>query len=518
MRKTYLPKAPEAPEANKPRRVFNTVPLEAHLARSTQGFDCLQLPEPSLVFADNQRCADPRTGIAAYGPYFKAGVAGPRQLRVGIIGARQGIEQSLRILDEISTLVEQDKSIDCVLNPSFPGLNSGAPFEVEIVTREDWHRSIHVHDLLRAMESCGDPGVKRGLLRDCFGRELRELSRLQNPPNVILCAISTPLEQLLSSPPNPGFGEKHLVETIPGAGRENSSRKSFHKFQSAIEAESIELLPTYLLLEQTLNPPPHATDHATQAWNLSLALLHKAGLPSWRLADADVHSCHVGVSFFRSHTGSSPDSWTSFAHAFAESGENFVAIGGAVASDSMAAKASDPHLDEEQAASLLGSVSATFKDKFGASPTKVVVYKTSAYSQPERAGFKTALEKTGKHALTTITRRGVFVVRPGKQPVLRGTAIPFGEKLGLVFTSGYVPFLQCYPGERLPQPLEIVENWGSIAFAEIATDMLRLTKLNMNSPRFYSEDPVPCAYLRQVREILEASGGEPSVIDGKYFV
>jgi hypothetical protein len=518
MRKTYLPKAPEAPKANKPRRVFNTVPLEVHLARSPHGFDCLQLEEPALIFAGNQRCVDPRTGMVAYGPYFKAEGARPRQLRVGIVGTFEGIEQTLRLLDEISMPVEQDKNVDCILHPSFPGLNSAAPFETDVVTKPDWHRRIHGHDLLRAMESCDDPRVKRELLQDCFGRELRELGGLPVPPDVALCAISKPLAHLVHSQPNTRATRSTAMEGKSGAGRDSAREKSFRKFQSALSVESLSSIPSQLLWDEVLGPPLPGSDRATQAWNISLALFYKTGLAPWRLADADNQSCHIGISFFRSPEDSSPRSWTSFAHVFTESGENFVVTGDAVACHSAAKRAGEPHLDEKQSAAILKSVLTTYKAKFGASPGKVVIHRTSAYSESERAGFKTALEKIGKYALVTLTRRGVFVLRPGRKPVLRGTAIPFGEKLGLVFTSGYVPFLQCYPGERLPQPLETVENWGSISFSEIATDMLRLTKLNMCSPQFYSEDPVPCSYSRQIREILEVSGRKPSVIDGKYCI
>jgi hypothetical protein len=55
----------------------------------------------------------------------------------------------------------------------------------------------------------------------------------------------------------------------------------------------------------------------------------------------------------------------------------------------------------------------------------------------------------------------------------------FGDKRGLIYTMGYVPFLRCYSGFRIPQPLEILENWGSIPFREATEDILRLTKLNL---------------------------------------
>src|SRR5579872_3289117 len=82
------------------------------------------------------------------------------------------------------------------------------------------------------------------------------------------------------------------------------------------------------------------------------------------------------------------------------------------------------------------------------------------------------------YAFVTLSRRGICCLRPGNKPALRGTTIDFGEKRGLVYTAGYIPFLRCYPGFRIPQPLEITGNHGSQTFHDVATDLLRLTKLN----------------------------------------
>ena len=53
---------------------------------------------------------------------------------------------------------------------------------------------------------------------------------------------------------------------------------------------------------------------------------------------------------------------------------------------------------------------------------------------------------TGHYALLTLSHRGIVCLRPGYKAVLRGTSVDFGEKKGLVYTTGYVPFLRCYRG------------------------------------------------------------------------
>jgi hypothetical protein len=175
------------------------------------------------------------------------------------------------------------------------------------------------------------------------------------------------------------------------------------------------------------------------------------------------------------------------------------------------------HLDEGQARRLLSCVLAVFKEKIGSSPRKVAVHKSTSYSDTERRGFENALQNIHQYGLITISRRGIFCVRPGHKRILRGTAIPFGENLGPVFTSGYVPFLRAYSGYRTPQPLEITENWGSLSFQQFARDLVRLTKLDLNSPAFCTDVPITLAHCMEFRDVLEALGQRESSIDARYY-
>ena len=176
-----------------------------------------------------------------------------------------------------------------------------------------------------------------------------------------------------------------------------------------------------------------------------------------------------------------------------------------------------PHLDEGQAKRLLSRALAVYKEKIGSSPRKITVHKSTPYCDSERRGFEKSLQTTSQYGLITISRRGIFCVRPGHKPILRGTAIPFGENLGLVFTSGYVPFLRGYSGYRIPQPLEITENWGSLSFQQVAQDTVRLTKLDLSSPAFCTEFPITLAHCKEIRDVLEALGQKEPSIDGRYY-
>lgn len=146
------------------------------------------------------------------------------------------------------------------------------------------------------------------------------------------------------------------------------------------------------------------------------------------------------------------------AQAFTERGEGFVLQGDSFEWDSKESGDKAPHLNHDQAKALLTKVLNMYDDQIGGLPRKVILHKTSRYTEEERKGFEAALEGVSHYGLLTITRRGIFCLRPGKKAVLRGTVVDFGQKRGLVYTMGYVPFLRYYPGFRVPQPLEVTEN------------------------------------------------------------
>ena len=180
MRKKYLPKPAETPEAGTPRRVLSSPPLEIHLSRSADRFESFQLKEPELIFGENQRCVDPKTGLAAYGPYSNSSGITSGQLRVGIVGTGEAIEKTLSLLQEITRPVEQDPNLDSILYPSFPGLNSGKPFSVDVITQTSWHRSINPQ-MVRLAADCDHSIAKYGMLRELYGAHVRAMSHLEFP-------------------------------------------------------------------------------------------------------------------------------------------------------------------------------------------------------------------------------------------------------------------------------------------------------------------------------------------------
>jgi hypothetical protein len=396
-------------------------------------------------------------------------------------------------------------------------MNSQQPFRVHLVTQSQWHRPLRKRDF-RSLNECSDFSRKRWFLQEIFGGEVRALSELENPPQVVLCAVSEPVMRLLGTETANNDALCALQDERLPIGGDRISQRLLRKLQGGLRAECMGSLPIEIIWDQVYTRTNGMRDRATPAWNFSLALLHKSGLIPWQLANASETSCFVGISFYRAPQNASAHTLKTFAHVVTELGDGFIVDGDALEGNTGKQGDMEPHLDEGQAHRLLSRALAAFKKRVGSLPRKVAVHKTTSYSGTERKGFERALQNVSQYGLLTISRRGIFFVRPGRKPILRGTAIPFDESLGLVFTSGYVPFLHAYFGSKLPQPLEITENWGSLSFPQVAQDLVRLTKLDFNSSDFCSHFPITLARRQEIGDVLKALGRKDASLDDRYYL
>jgi len=94
-------------------------------------------------------------------------------------------------------------------------------------------------------------------------------------------------------------------------------------------------------------------------------------------------------------------------------------------------------------------------------------------------------------------------MRLGQEPPIRGTVIQLAKTNYLVYTQGYVPFLRQYPGPRIPNPLEVVEHHGDSSAQRVCSEILALTKLNWNTCKFASSEPITIAFSRRVATIIK---------------
>lgn len=517
MRKEYLPRPSGIPGTNNPRRVYSSSSIEIDLARSTDQFRCFQIPEPNLIFGGQGACSDPKTGLALYGPYGALRQEANPQIRVGMVGTSEGIGYALGLLQDLSGPIEQNESVDCVLHPSFPGMNSLGPSGVRLVTQRDWHR--HLSEVkvysLKELENFHARALR---LQEMFGDEVRAIGTLEDPPDVILCVVPGSITSLMeidlaSAAADPGS----MDENFPGAPARPTDR-FFRRFRSGLKAACMGTLPTELIWHKMDSIGEGSGDRASSAWDLSLALMKKTGVIPWQLSNASEASCFIGISYYQDLQGTSLPVQRFLAHVLTERGDSFVVP---EAADDCHAEGKDDeslNLNAERASKLLTRALHVFEKNAGVSPRRVTVHKATPYTEAERRGFERALSKVPNFGLMTISQSGISCIRPGRAPVLRGTAIPFDEKTGLVAASGYVPFLRGSIGNELPNPLAISENWGSITFLQAAEDLIRLTKLDLASSDFCSELPFTLSRSTEIGDVLRAVGQREASAFSKFYV
>jgi hypothetical protein len=508
------------------------------LAASETALACTLIPEPNLIFAGKHTCEDPKTGLLAFGPYSKTDATRRTEVRIGVVGPAEAIDRALNLVERMCAAIPHSDKLDALLHPSFPGVNDCDPFQVQFITQPVWCRSMRPADVAR-VENHPEFPARIKLLIDAVAAEVDALSKLDVPPDVVLVVMTEKLEKQCRV----GIAQhdreqreatddeddlEDVTEQVGGDGAEDGEEDEEEEkharetearsFRRGLKAACLDVLPTQLLWHRTLAGGRGIQDLATLAWNLTVALLYKARIVPWRLADVIEGACFVGISFFRPDEADAKTLQTSVAQAFTDRGEGFVLQGKTFQWDAKKQKEKAPHLKREDAQELLERVLKLYADQVHGSPRRLIIHKTSRFTEAERKGFEAALGGISEYALVTIGRRGIFSLRPGNKATLRGTAVDFGQKRGLIYTSGYVPFLRCYPGFRVPQPLEIMENWGSLPFREVAADLMRLTKLNWNTAAFNCVDPITLAFARRIGDILKMAKTDNPAMQYRYYM
>jgi hypothetical protein len=136
-------------------------------------------------------------------------------------------------------------------------------------------------------------------------------------------------------------------------------------------------------------------------------------------------------------------------------------------------------------------------------------------SPQEIRGFQAAFSDARlAFDLVSIIRSPVRLVRRGLYPVPRGTAIVLSDSEALLYTKGFVPELQTYPGSHIPAPFEIRKARGDSAIKTICSEILALTKLNWNTADFCCGVPITVSFARNVGDVFkefdETSSYQPS--------
>jgi len=482
------------------------------------------IEEENLIFGDMQEEKDPRLGLKYYGPYHSL----LEKIGLGIIGNKSTIEKAKEIVKMLSKPRESDES-NKWLYPPFPGMSKETKLHCSIELSDNWQETILDSEISRILD-IPDPNERIGAAVHLYYNKIDNILSEDNTPHVILCTLPYDIEKFCgisektrgAKTPKPTDIEKQilkfkeqnqsfLTEWGVTVASDKKTKVKGYDFRNALKGKAMDFLspvPIQLLRESTCDAMLNyekekrrtRQDPASFAWNFSTGLFYKANGKPWRLAKLRQDTCYVGVSFYKDKLSFNRDMQTSMAQIFTHNGEGLVLRGNEVYVDEITKEA---HLSQTQAKDLLMDAIQKYTQKAGRPPSRVVIHKSTLFSEAEQAGFTEAIEGSVKKDFVTISKRnnGIRFMRMGSYPVLRGTMIKLADNEYILYTSGYTPRIRTYPGHSIPQPL-LIHHIGDSETKEICREILGLTKLNWNTTAFATYLPITLAFSKKVGEVL----------------
>jgi hypothetical protein len=474
------------------------------------------LLEPALEFANAARDVDPRRGLGAHGPVDDRGL---RTIRLGLVGLPEDVEAAkncLNRLDQFSSAFEPN------LNRFRDWSGLKAAFNCRFLLEDRFVRTI---------EAC----VYHTLFKDALtGKTFNELVELfdgrvsslfgDDSPDCIVVCIKPELGDLRVANPGLTPEERNALEAMrkeeesdqlalfqpsPEEKREMEALYTmaddllFRTFYRALKARAMmhdEAVPIQILRRDTIDrPDDKGQSFATRAWHLTTSIYYKAqGIP-WRPTDLPRNVCFVGISFHHMKKRSGHLVYASVAQAYSTDIEPFALKGANIEHDQRRER--QPYLNETQAKSLLDDVLQQYEKRAGVMPDRVVIHKTTTYQPEEIDGFKASAKDRVPVADYVWIRATAFrMVRKGFEEPWRGTLCTLKDQ-SYLFTGGYVPWWNEYPGMHIPAPLEI----GCAVptdMKERSKEILTLTKMNWNSSDGISRIPITILFARRVGKLM----------------
>jgi hypothetical protein len=499
----------------------------------------IHVPEPLLEFRFGQKLVYPRDGLFLYGPVD----GGRPAVNYGAIGTPAGLSRLERWAEMLGGFLPPPppRKGAKLIEPqhvAYPGFsaafNSGWPAKPSVIIA-----TIDGDALGRALRIANrNEAIKAAV--DLYVEPLIAASaRIEDPPSFWFVVIPEEVYELgrpLSKVPLPeriqgsvrmtrseavALEDQHTLFGLDEA--EAEVYKYATHFRRQLKARLLnDKVVTQIVRETTLTPNDflksngqpkrRVEDPATIAWKLSTSAYYKTGGRPWQLADVRGGVCYVGLAYKRRNPDSDDRFSVCAAQMFLSSGVGVVfrgALGPWYRADS-----EQFHLDEEAARDLAEMVVNEYREQHANEPpVELFLHAKSSFTEEEWRGF----QKGAGHRTNVVciqiadAKDNMKLFRPGKYPVLRGSALLLENDQAFLWTAGYVPRLDTYIGPETPNPLLVRRQRGQCAFDQILRDIMGLTKINFNSCLHNDRLPVTIRFADAVGEIMLAApqSGEP---------
>lgn len=515
------------------------------------------LKEPYLEFGNDFICDDPKMGINAGGFFSQSNNTHHSDLHFSVIGTNKNIEDLLKwvkhfegfieateketkdmsnskiINGEIISETEEDEIVDSVpipllaemfddiesekedslytkpefeinkrLNPDFPGFNDDTPFHCKFINDDANNIPIREKSIRSILDNSELSNFEKAVkVADLYINSYKFLiEKSISKPEVCFIVIPTKVFKKLSS--------------IPFKGGKFFNLRRYLKAKLITLAKAI---PVQIVLEDTiLGIKKSLQDLSMQAWNYCVANYYKIGGTPWTLSLRDKHTCFIGISFHRVLDSENNLVRSSVAQAFNYEGKGIIFIGEQFEWDSENTHTPAPHLAYEYAKKLLIDVIQEYKGyNKNLPPTRVVIHKTTDYWNSKinkdyaeveglKDGIREILGDEVEIDLVSIKSSDLKVLRKdGNYPVIRGTMLEIDAATALLYTTGYIPYYETFPGQHMPHPLEIGIYEAESTLKKICEEILGLTKMNFNNCNYYNSLPITIQFAQKVGEITQ---------------
>ncbi|MGG5809165.1 argonaute/piwi family protein [Falsiroseomonas sp. CW058] len=486
------------------------------------------LPEPELSFGHGQTADNPKDGLFLFGPVIDE--THPRQLRLGVIGTSEGLGRYDRWAARMRGYIPVPDGARAHHMP-WPGFE--AAFACEWPERPMARIALRLDDLVDAIQIKSRQEAVYKAVGLYLNPILAHLRREEARPTLWFVLLPEDIyrygrqESVVPRDrqrPGDTRAGSRLVRSSIARGQgllfaEDNAAAELHKFSAdfhnQLKARLLkERVAVQLLRETTIAPDDFLSntgrpvrrlqDEATRAWNLGVATFFKAEGKPWGLAAARPGVAYVGLVF--KHVPDGPET-----HACCGA-QMFLASGaGTVFRGAMGPWRSKDrrefHLSRAAAADLIGVVVEEFRAKHdGEAPKELFVHGKIGFSDEEWEGFASAVPaETNLVGVRIRQVSDLKVFTPGKMPLLRGHALLLAPRKAFLWTNGFVPRLNTYPGWEVPRPLAVDLVRGDADMEAVLGDVLALTKLNYNSADYAVGLPVTLGFADDVGTILTAA-------------
>jgi hypothetical protein len=483
----------------------------------------LFLKEPLLQFGYGQILDDPRTGLLAFGPLEDRR---PGEINVGVIGTPESVAVFRDWWERVRNYIPSLKA-NVAHHISFPGLEVAfkvgwkspvveipvSQIDLSAVLRSsDRHKAIY--DTVSQFEG----PIRRRLVDDDLRVDVwfvvvpEEVFLLGRPKSRVPLADQVPANQRM----NTRLAKR--LQKQPSLFAEDMVAAEAYKydlnFHHQLKARLLETgAVVQVVRESTLAPNGFDSlsgsfrsrqDDATVAWNLCTTTFFKAGGRPWKLASMREGVCYIGVVFKRHELGTDGSNACCGAQMFLDSGDGMVFKGAMGPWFSSTTK--EFHLSASEAGKLINRVIDAYTFERGSAPRELFIHGRAKFNDEEAAAFQAAAPAGTEVSCVCIKRSSELkIYGSGVLPVLRGTALKLNSRKVLLWTTGYVPFLETYPGREVPNPLSIEITHGGAKTEAVLADVLSLTKLNFNACIYSDGLPVTLRFADAVGEILTAA-------------